>query len=292
MFLQQLFNGLTIGATYSLVAVGFSMVYSVLELVNFAHGAFYVLSAYLVLTFYSFMQLDFTIALLLSIIGTGCLGALMNTIILEPIRKKTSAGVSAMIATLGVGTFLTNLIMVLYGSETKRFPDVFNLGKVYIGNAIVMWNQIIIAILAVVIMIILSILVYKTKIGSAMRAISQNMTAARLMGVNTGFVVTVAFFTGIMCAAIAGNMVAMYYGSVDTTMYLGVSMKTFASAVLGGIGSLPGAVVGGIVIGVLETFVTGYISSEYKDAIAFLVLIIVLIFKPAGLFGQKRVDKV
>lgn len=292
MFLQQLFNGLTLGATYSLVAVGFSLVYSVLELVNFAHGAFYVLSAYFLLLFFSNLGLNYGLSIVISIVITGILGAIMNRLILEPMRKKSNSGVSAMIATLGVGMMITNSILILFGSETKRVPDMLKLGKFYVGSAIVKWNQMLIAILAIVIMIILSIIVYKTKIGSAMRAISQNTRAAQLMGVNTNFVVTVAFFTGVMCAAIAGIMVAIYYGTVDTTMYLGVSMKTFASAVLGGIGSLPGAVCGGFIIGVLETFVTGYISVEYRDLVAFLVLIIVLLIKPSGLFGKKNVDKI
>jgi len=292
MFLQQLFNGLTIGATYSLVAVGFSIVYSVLELVNFAHGAFYVLAGYLVLTFYSIMGLPYPLALLLSIVITGCLGAVMNRTLLEPIRSKTSSGESVMTATLGVSTFMLNLLMVLFGSETKPFPNVLGLDKFYLGPVILKWSQVLIAIMAVIIIIVLSIMIYKTKIGSGMRAIAQDPTAAKLMGVNTSFVITIAFFSGIVSAAIAGVMIAMYYESIDTTMYLAVSVKTFAAALLGGIGSLPGAAIGGIVIGVLETFVAGYISSDWKDCAAFVVLVIVLLFRPSGLFGYKDIKKV
>ncbi|MDI9242248.1 branched-chain amino acid ABC transporter permease [Fusibacillus kribbianus] len=292
MFFQQLFNGITIGATYSLVAVGFSIVYSVLELVNFAHGSFYVLAGYLVLTMYSFMALPYPVAILASLIVTGLFGAAMNKFLLEPIRKKTSSGESVMTATLGVSTFILNLIMVLYGSETKPFPNPMNLGKFYIGSVIMKWNQVIIAIAAIIMIIVMSIIIYKTKIGSGMRAIAQDVSAAKLMGVNTELVITFAFFSGILCAAIAGILVAMYYGSVDTTMYLGVSMKTFAAALLGGIGSLPGAALGGIIIGVLEAFVAGYISADWKDCIAFIVLILVLLFRPSGLFGHKEIKKV
>ena len=292
MFFQQLFNGITIGATYSLVAVGFSIVYSVLELVNFAHGSFYVLAGYLVLTMYSFMALPYPVAILASLIVTGLFGAAMNKFLLEPIRKKTSSGESVMTATLGVSTFILNLIMVLYGSETKPFPNPKNLGKFYIGSVIMKWNQVIIAIAAIIMIIVMSIIIYKTKIGSGMRAIAQDVSSAKLMGVNTELVITFAFFSGILCAAIAGILVAMYYGSVDTTMYLGVSMKTFAAALLGGIGSLPGAALGGIIIGVLEAFVAGYISADWKDCIAFIVLILVLLFRPSGLFGHKEIKKV
>ncbi|MCI8275059.1 MAG: branched-chain amino acid ABC transporter permease [Lachnospiraceae bacterium] len=292
MFFQQLFNGITIGATYSLVAVGFSIVYSVLELVNFAHGSFYVLAGYLILTMYSFMVLPYPIALLASLIVTSLFGAAMNKFLLEPIRKKTSSGESVMTATLGVSTFILNLIMVLYGSETKPFPNPMDLGKFYVGSVIMKWNQVIIAIAAIVMIIIMSMIIYKTKVGSGMRAIAQDVSAAKLMGVNTELVITFAFFSGILCAAIAGILVAMYYGSVDTTMYLGVSMKTFAASLLGGIGSLPGAALGGIIIGVLEAFVAGYVSADWKDCIAFVVLILVLLFRPSGLFGHKEIKKV
>lgn len=293
MFLQQLINGLTIGTTYALVAVGFSMVYGVLELVNFANGAFYLLGVYILLTFYSFMSQNFFLALLMGVICTGILGALMDRLILKRVRVRTGgSGVSSLIATLGVGTFIINLIIVIYGSETKLFPKVFDFGKIYIGSAIVMWNQIIIAVLSIIIMVVLSLVVYKTKLGSAMRAISQDSSAAKLMGIPVDRVIMITFFIGTMCAAIAGSMVATYYGAIDTTMYLAVNLKTFTSAVLGGIGSIPGAMVGGIIIGVLETLVAGYISSDYKDVVAFVILIIVLIFKPSGLFGKKKNDKV
>lgn len=292
MFFQQLFNGITIGATYSLVAVGFSIVYSMLELVNFAHGAFYVLAAYLVLAFNMSMGLPYSLSILISLIVTGLLGATMNKVILEPIRKRTSAGESVMIATLGVSTFLLNIIMVLFGSETKAFSNPFSFGRLYVGNVIMKWNQIIIAVMALVMIAIMSLIIYKTKIGLGMRAIAQDPAAARLMGVNTEFVITFGFFSGILCAAIAGILVAMYYESIDTTMYLGVSMKTFAAALLGGIGSLPGAALGGIIIGVLEAFFAGYISSDWKDCISFLVLIVVLLFRPSGIFGYKEIKKV
>ncbi len=292
MFFQQLFNGIIIGATYSLVAVGFSIVYSVLELVNFAHGSFYVLAGYLVLTMYSFMALPYPVALLASLVITSILGALMNKCLLEPIRRKTSSGESVMTATLGVSTFILNLIMVLYGSETKPFPMPFDLGRIYIGNVIMKWDQIIIGIAAVIMIVIMSLIIYKTKIGSGMRAIAQDVSAAKLMGVNTEMVITVAFFSGTLCAAIAGILIAMYYGSVDTTMYLGVSMKTFAASLLGGIGSLPGAALGGVIIGILEAFVAGYVGAEWKDCMAFVVLILVLLFRPSGLFGHKEIKKV
>lgn len=291
MFLQQLINGLTVGATYALVAVGFALVYGVLRLINFSHGAFYLLGPYLILTFNS-LGGNFLISIAISVVLTGAMGALMDKTILQPIRNKSDDGVSSLIATLGFGTFLINLIIVLYGSETKSFPNVLNLGSFKLGNAVVMWHWVIIAVIALVTMLVLSLIVYRTKFGTAMRAIAQSPNAARLMGIPVNSVISTTFFIGTVCAAISGSLVAMYYRSIDTTMYLAVSMKTFTAAVLGGIGSLPGALVGGLLIGVLETFVAGYISSAYRNAAAFLLLIVVLLIKPSGLFGAKNVDKV
>ena len=211
MFLQQLINGLTVGATYALVAVGFSLIYGILQLINFSHGAFYLLGAYLVLTFHVSMGGNFFVALILSVVATGILGALMDKMILQPIRKKNDTGVTSLIATLGFGTFLINLIIVLYGSETKSFPNVLNLGSFRVGNAIVLWHWVIIALIAVAVMLVLSWIVFRTKFGTAMRAISQNPNAAQLMGIPVNKVIAMTFFIGTVCAALSGTLVAMYY---------------------------------------------------------------------------------
>lgn len=281
-----------VGSTYALVAVGFSLVYGVLELVNFANGAFYVLGAYLSMIMLVSLKFGFWISLTIAVVIVGFMGAFMDKFILAPIREKGSSAIMSIIATMGVGTVITNLLIYFYGSAAKPFPDKFNLGKLYIGDVIIMWMQIIIAILSIVVMLILSFIVYKTKIGSGMRAISQDTKASRMVGVNVNFTIMVAFFLGSMCSALAGTMMSMYYQSVSTSMYLSVNMKTFAAAVLGGVGSLPGAVVGGVIIGLLESLVTTYLGALYKEGVSFLVLIIVLTFRPAGLFGQETVDKV
>lgn len=290
MFLQQLINGLTVGATYALVAVGFALVYGVLRLINFAHGAFYLLGPYLILAFTAFGGY-FPLAIAFSVILTAALGASMDKCLLQPIRSKGDSGVSSLIATLGFGTFLINLLIVLFGSETKPFPNALNFGSIKIGKAIVMWHWVIIAAIASVAMVALSFMIYRTRFGTAIRAIAQNPNAARLMGIPVDRVIAMTFFIGTLCAAVSGTLVAMYYRSIDTTMYLAVSMKTFTAAVLGGIGSIPGALVGGLLIGVIETLVAGYISSAYRNAAAFVLLIAVLLIRPSGLFGEKSVDK-
>ena len=298
MFLQQIINGITVGSTYALVTIGFNMVYGVLELTNFAHSSFYMLGAYISLfTMTSLIgrvtPTGFFIGLLVSIIITGFLGALMDKLALEPIRKHNGAPISALLSTVGIQTAINNAILLIFGTVPVAFPDVFELGRFNIGENTVVQNiQVAIFLLAVVLMVGLSLLVYRTKLGSAMRAISQNTTAARVMGVDVNRVITLTFFIGTAVAAISGTLVGIYYQRVDTLMGNAVGLKSFAAAVLGGMGSVPGAMVGGFLIGIAETLYAAYVSSSSKDAIAFVILILILIVRPSGLFGQKSVNKV
>ncbi|WP_343207831.1 branched-chain amino acid ABC transporter permease [Anaerolentibacter hominis] len=291
MFLQQVINGLTIGSSYALVAVGYSMVFGVLRLTNFAHMSVFMLGGYIAAVALQ-GGLGLPLAVILSIAGCGIFGVLVDRCALMPMRKRGAARISYMICTIGISTFLQNLIMIVFGSEAIPFKEVFTRGQFTIGNAVVSYLQIFTMALTLLLMAGMSLLVYKTKMGSSMRAISQNEVAAKLMGVNTDRVITFTFFLGSALAAVAGIMFGMYYYSVDLQMGFTVGMKTFASAVLGGIGSLPGAVVGGFSIGVMEALFAGYVSSGFKDAVGFIVLIIVLIIKPSGLMGQKNVSKV
>lgn len=298
MFLQQIINGLTVGSTYALVTIGFNMVYGVLELTNFAHSSFYMLGAYISLftmtSLYGRVSIEgFFIGLVTSIILTGFLGAIMDKAALEPIRKRNGAPITALLSTVGIQTAINNSILLIFGTVPVEFPDVFQLGKFYFGENTVVQNiQITIFVLAILLMVILSFIVYKTKLGSAMRAISQNQQAAKIMGIDVNKVITITFFIGTAVAAISGTMVGIYYQRVDTTMAGAVGMKSFAAAVLGGMGSLPGAMVGGFLIGIVETVYAAYVNSSSKDAIAFIILILILIVRPSGLFGQKNVNKV
>ena len=295
MLLQQLINGITIGSIYALVTVGFSMVWSILQLANFAHGSFYMLAPYLALTAITFLGASpaaFLCVVIIVAIFTACLGAGMDHTFLRPIREKKVNMVSTILCTIGVQTVINNGIIAVYGSQSRAFPDPFLLPSINIGNAVVSWMQIIILLLAVSLMLILSKIVYGTKLGVAMRATSQNSRAASLMGINVNQVIMITFFLGTMVAAIAGCMVGLYYQVIDTTMATITGSKSMAAAILGGIGVLPGAVVGGLIIGVLETLVAAYISSGYRDAIAFAILIIVLVVRPTGILGKTSVNKV
>jgi branched-chain amino acid transport system permease protein len=295
MFLQQMVNGLTIGSTYALVTIGFTMIYGILELTNFAHSSFYMLGAYLTITFMTMTRatpLAFAAAMTASILISGVLGSLMDRIALKKIRDRKGAPISALLSTVGVQVFINASILVVFGSETKHLPNVLGLPRFNIDGTIVSGIQILIIAISIVLMIGLSLLVYRTKLGSAMRAISQNADAAKLMGIDVNRVISATFFIAIAVAAVAGTLVGTYYQAVDILMATSVGSKSFAAAVLGGMGSLPGAVLGGFLIGIVETLVAGYISSGYRDAIAFAILIFVLIAKPTGLFGQKNIGKV
>ena len=292
MLLEQVLNGLTIGSTYALVAIGFSMVFGVLELVNFANGSIYMLGAYITLMVYLAMGGHFWIAVVISIVLTGVVGFCMDRVFLSHLRKQNAPKLSGLILTMGVATVIDNFILLFFGSQTKPYPNMIDFGKIQVGNTNINSSQLIILAVATVLMIILSIITYKTKFGKAMRSTAQNANAAKLMGVNVNLVISITFFIASLPAAVAGTMVGMYYQSIDINAGFTVGMKTMASAVLGGVGVLPGAMVGGLLVGVFETLGASYISSGYRDAIAFAVLIIIILIKPSGLFGKKKVNKV
>lgn len=291
MFLQQLINGLTIGSSYALVAIGYTMVFGILELVNFSHSSVFMFAAYIAATLLS-RSLGIPGALLAAIGICALFGISVDRFALLPMRRRGASRVSYLICTIGLSTILQNVIFLVFGSEPMVYPKVLLQGRLNIGNAVITYLQIFTLALVMVLMIGTTLLVYRTKIGSSMRAIAQNAEAARLMGINVDTTITFTFFLGSALAAVAGIMVGMYYGSVDLTMGFTVGMKTFASAVLGGIGILPGAVLGGLLIGVLESLFAGYVSSGYKDAVAFVILIAVLLIRPTGLLGSKSITKV
>ena len=216
----------------------------------------------------------------------------MERVSLNPIRRKGAPGISALICTVGYSTVVTNLLLDIFGSLTISVPVFYKFQTFSLWGAVIDPFQLIILGTALVMMALLTWLTYKTRTGEAMRAISQNMQAAKLMGVNVNNIITITFFIGTVCAALSGVMIGIYYSAIDTTMSFTIGIKTFAAAILGGIGVLHGSLVGGLVIGLLETFVAGYISSGYKDAIAFIILIVVLIVRPSGFFGKHVQNKV
>lgn len=282
MFWQYVFNGLAVGMAYALVAVGYSLVFGILRLINFSHGSVYAFGAHIVILFIG-MSHSVWLGIFLSIIISGLLGMCINKVALEPLRKKKSPPIAALITTIGVSYIIQNLLMVIFGSERKSFPS-FSVPM--IGPQVFLFS------VSLGLLIILTVIIKKTSIGLAMRAVEQNPKAAALMGINVNFIVTFTFFLGGASAAIAGALMAGYYQLVYPTMGFIVGMKAFAAAVLGGIGVLYGSVVGGLVVGLSESLASGYIGGAYRDAAAFVILIIILIIRPTGLFGRKNIVKV
>lgn len=298
MLLQQIVNGVFIGTTYALVTIGFNMVYGVLKLTNFAHSSFYMLGAYICqfIVFHNFLEKEsvsgWVLATVITIGFTACLGAIMDILALRPIRKKNGNGITALISTIGVQTMINNGVLLIFGTVPLVMNDPFHFGRIEYWGVVIQGIQIFIAICAIILLLILSFIVYKTKFGTAMRAISQNPRAAALMGINVPRVISMTFFIGTTAASLAGVLMGTYYQRVDSVMGGTVGLKCFAAAVLGGIGSVPGAAVGGLLIGVLETLFAGYINSGYRDIVAFVVLIAVLMIRPQGLLGKKEIKKV
>ncbi|GHS98982.1 branched-chain amino acid ABC transporter permease [Synergistales bacterium] len=291
MFFQYVFNGIAVGMAYALVAVGYSLVFGILRLINFSHGAVYAFGAHVVLLFIG-LRYPIWFGILVSIFLTGILGVLIDKFALAPLRKKKSLPIASLITTIGVSYIIQNLLMIFFGSERKSFPNFFDMGGLNLANIPVTSSQLFLFVISLLLLLVLTLIVKKTRIGLAMQAVEQNTKAAHLMGINVNFVITFTFFLGGASAAIAGALMAGYYQLVYPTMGFLVGLKAFAAAVLGGIGILYGSVVGGLVVGLSESLASGYIGGTYRDAAAFVILIIILIIKPTGLFGKKGISKV
>ena len=288
---QQIFNGLALGMGYALIAVGYSLIFGILRLVNFSHGGVYAFGAEIAMIF---IGLKFGVfpGIIVAMVLTGLLGICIDKVALEPLRKKKSKPIASLITTIGISNIITNLVIVFLGSEKRNFPSIFTEGNVKIVNTVLTYTQIMMCMVSLVLMLILMFIVYKTKLGLAMRATEQNSKAAMMMGININFVISFTFFLAGLCATIAGSLVGGYYQIVYPNMGFMAGLKAFAAAVLGGIGSLPGALLGGLIVGVSESMAATFLGSTYRDAIAFVILIIVLIVKPNGLFGKKGIKKV
>jgi branched-chain amino acid transport system permease protein len=294
MFLQQLINGLTLGSVYALIALGYTMVYGILELINFAHGEIYMLGAYLGIIFLGFftatgltyysLTLTLILTLLLSIIFCSSYGFTIEKIAYKPLRN--APRLSPLISAIGVSIFLQNYVMLTQGATDKVFPTLFENSGIEFLSVRMTYLQIFIILISAILMISLRFFVRKTKIGKAMQAVAQDKIMASLVGINIDTVISTTFIIGSGLAAVAGFMVAMYYGLVNYSIGYIAGIKAFTAAVLGGIGSIRGAMFGGILLGLVESFGASYISIEYKDAYAFAILIIILLVRPSGLFGK------
>ncbi len=294
MLEQQLINGLTLGVIYALIAVGYTMVYGVIELINFAHGEIYMLGAFFCVTFINALGMPFYSAIIMSMLSCALLGILIDIIAYRPLRN--AHRLAALITAIGMSIFLQNLAMIIWGSRPMPFaqqavPAYLAETAFKFGNVTLTWLHVFIFAITFSMMIGLNLIIQKTKVGTAMRALSQNRTCSHLMGINVNRVISFTFALGSSMGAVAGILVAVYYNTLYPTMGYVAGVKAFAAAVLGGIGSVPGAMMGGIVLGVAEALGAGYVSSLYRDGVAYAVMIAVIIFRPSGILGKAMVDK-
>lgn len=295
MFLQQLINGLSLGSIYALIALGYTMVYGIIKLINFAHGDIMMMGAYagyFVLMALGANALGLSCAFLVSMIFCAVLSLVIERFAYRPLRN--APRLNSLITAIAVELILQNVMRVLpfVGPNPRQYPTM-ELRNFAIGPSVSISNlQLIVIVSSAILMILLHILVSYTKTGKAMRAVSYDMGAASLMGISVNKIISITFVIGSVLAAAAGVLYATAYPQIDPMMGYMPGLKAFVAAVLGGIGSIPGAMVGGVILGIAETLTKGFISSQYADAISFSILIVILLVKPTGLFGKKRTVKV
>ncbi len=301
-FLQQLINGITLGATYGLIAIGYTMVYGIIGMINFAHGDIYMIGAFISLVGFMLLAafgitsvpLAFFLVLIFAMFFTAVYGWTVERIAYRPLRR--APRLAPLISAIGASIVLQNFVQLSQGARVKPLqPMVQGSFKLFSDGdfqVTISYLQIMIIALTVTLMAVFTFMIRYTSLGRAQRAAAQDMTMASLLGVNVDRTISATFIIGAMLAAVAGLMVTLYYGVIDFYIGFIVGIKAFTAAVLGGIGSLPGAMLGGMLIGLIEAFWSGYFSIEYKDVAAFSILVFVLIFRPTGLLGKPEIEKV
>ncbi|MGY3762391.1 High-affinity branched-chain amino acid transport system permease protein LivH [Granulicatella adiacens] len=291
LLIQQLVNGLAVGSIYALIALGYTMVYGTIKLINFAHGDVYMMGAFIGYFAVMVLKLNVFLALLVAMVACAILGVVIERVAYKPLRKSTR--VAALITAIGVSYLLENAMSYFFGAESRPFPSDFGTETFTLfGDVSVNGKQILIFGITVLLMALLQFIVRYTKMGKAMRAVAVDEQAAQLMGIDVDGVISFTFALGSALAGIAGVLVGVYYNTISTTMGITVGLKAFVAAVLGGIGSIPGAMVGGYLIGLLETMVSFFGYSPYRDGVVYFLLFIILIVLPAGLFGKNVREKV
>lgn len=289
-FIQQMINGLSLGSVYALVALGYTMVYGIIKLLNFAHGDVYMVGGFVGHYIISNFNLGFFPTLAITMLTTGVLGVLIYQIAYRPLQSSTR--IASLITAIGMSYLLQNGMIYFVGPETRSFPQVINNQMYSIGSINISTMQILMLITTISLMIALQLIVHQTKLGKAMRAVSNDPGAAQLMGINTNSVISFTFFLGSMLAGAGGMLVGMYYNTITPTMGAGPGLKAFIAAVVGGIGSIPGAMLGGYLIGMTEVMISAFGNSMIRDAVVYLILIIILLVRPNGILGKSESEKV
>lgn len=291
-FITNLINGVSLGSIYAVIALGYTMVYGIAKMLNFAHGDVIMVGAYIVFALTSYAGVNPYLALVISMAACTLLGMAIERFAYKPLRGASPLAV--LITAIGVSYFLQNMALLIFGSQAKSFTSIVNLPALTLagGKITISAETIVTIIVSLIIMVSLTLFVNKTKPGRAMLAVSEDKGAAQLMGVNVNATISLTFAIGSGLAAVAGVLLCSAYPTLSSQTGAMSGIKAFVAAVLGGIGSIPGAVIGGVLIGIIEILSRSYISSQMADAIVFAVLIIVLLVKPTGILGKKYIEKV
>lgn len=290
--IQQLINGVSLGSIYALIALGYTMVYGIINLINFAHGDIYMIGAYVGFALTTFLNLGFFPALIVSMLVCSVLGVLVEKVAYKPIRNSTR--IAALITAISVSLFLQYGMMYFVKPETRTFPNILPSTQIKLFNSSIILDirNVYIILVTISLMLVLQYVIYRTKVGKAMRAVSLDRDAAELMGIDVNRTISYTFAIGSALAGAAGVLVGAYYNSINPLMGSGPGLKAFVAAVIGGIGIIPGATIGGFFLGIIETLVSAFGGSLYKDAVSFVILILVLLVRPAGLLGKNLKEKV
>jgi branched-chain amino acid transport system permease protein len=290
LLIQQFINGLSVGSIYALIALGYTLVYGIIKLINFAHGEIMMMGAYFAFITVITMGLPFLATLIFSMVLAALLGITIETVAYKPLRK--APRISALITAIGMSLFLQNLAQVIFGADPKVMPDLIPKRPINIAGIQIGTVTIVTIILSVFFMIVLDLFIKNTKPGKAMRAVSEDKEASVIMGINVNRTISITFAIGSALGALGGVLYSIAYTQVYPTMGIMPGLKAFVAAVLGGIGLIPGAMLGGFIIGMVETVSKAYLSSQWSDAIVFGILILVLIVKPTGILGKNEREKV
>ena len=290
LLMQQMVNGIALGSIYAMISLGYTMVYGTIRLINFAHGDVYMLGAFLGYYLVTILGVNWMLALLITMGVIAVVGVLIERIAYKPLRHSTR--VAALITAIGVSYLIQNLMIYFVGPEMRAFPAPMEVKMFKVFGLIVNSKQLLVLAVTTTVMISLQIIVQHTRMGKAMRAVAVDQDAAQLMGINVDRVISFTFALGSALAGLAGILVGIYYNSIQATMGTAPGLKAFIAAVVGGIGSIPGAMIGGYLIGILETLVTYMGGAMYKDAVVYGLLIIILFVLPSGLLGKSVREKV
>lgn len=289
MILQQIVNGLSIGSVYAMIAVGYSLVYSVLNFSNFAHGEILMIGSFMGFFLLSVLKIPFPIALALSMVGAGIVAMAIERFGYRPLRLRKAPTLYFMIAAMGFSVFLQNLAIIVFTPNFRTYPQLFSLTPIMLGRVAMGRLDLLIFFISLISLSLLSLFIYRTKMGTAIRATAYNYRVASLMGINPDIVIGIVFFLAGGTAGLGGMLFGMKY---TTYPWMGaLTIKAFIAAVVGGLGSLPGAVLGSFILGMVETFASGYVSSSFRDLFSYAIMIIIIIFLPSGLLGKNTSEK-